>query len=335
MSPSCQRCLGESSPVGVGVEPVAILGMVEDLLDEPLDRLACLNPQLLGDPGLLKPGLVDDVRQGLHTLRAARASEQEERIRDLPVSFPAWIQGDDDLRVGPGRVGDQDPELDAVGEEAQALAGRQQDTLGDPQMAEAIGTPSLRGRIKVFIERRGPDAELVAWPSAVSRRLPPRLEIFPGLNIIGGFELRVAEQLDQGLDDLVPDAERTAARGKLLKVPAVNIPRCDGASSRRLPSFFGSSLRVVSSFSSSKRTNGSGRAGPRNWQSERSRAMVHLRDEHEDAQEDDLGRAKIDEHLEGMGPLLEDPQARHRPRSAGMVAAIGRSRRPPAAPRDR
>ncbi len=36
--------------------------------------------------------------------------------------------------------------------------------------------------------------------------------------------------------------------------------------------------------------------------------MVHLRDEHEDSQEDHLGRAKIHEHLEGMGPLVEDPQ---------------------------
>src|SRR5208337_4787689 len=74
------------------------------------------------------------------------------------------------------------------------------------------------------------------------------------------------------------------------------------------PSLFGSRLREVNSFSSSKRTNGAGKAGPKNWQSERSRAMDHLRDEHEDSQEDHLGRAKIHEHLEGAGPLAEDPQ---------------------------
>src|SRR5208337_4663271 len=74
------------------------------------------------------------------------------------------------------------------------------------------------------------------------------------------------------------------------------------------PSFFGSSLREVNSFSSSKRTNGAGKAGPKNWQSDRSRAMVHLRDEHENPQEDDLGRAKIHEPLEGKGPLPEELQ---------------------------
>ena len=115
--------------------------MVQDFLDEPLDGLACLNPQLLGDPDLLKPGLVHDVRQGLHTLRAAQRQEQEERIRDLPVSFPTCIQGDDDLGIESGRIGDQNPELDAVGENAQSLASCQQDALGDPQMTEPIGAP--------------------------------------------------------------------------------------------------------------------------------------------------------------------------------------------------
>ena len=91
----------------MGVKPIAILGMVQDFLDEPLDGLASLNPQLLGDPDLLKPGLVHDVRQGLHTLRAAKPHEQEERIRDFPVSFPAWVQGDDDLGVESGRIGDR------------------------------------------------------------------------------------------------------------------------------------------------------------------------------------------------------------------------------------
>src|SRR5208337_5539286 len=53
---------------------------------------------------------------------------------------------------------------------------------------------------------------------------------------------------------------------------------------------------------------GTGKAGPNNWQSDRSSAMAHLRDEHENSQEDHLGRAKIHEPLEGMGPLLEELQ---------------------------
>ena len=217
------ECLGESSPVGLGVEPIAILGMIEYFLDEPLDGLACLNPQLLGDPGLLKAGLVHDVRQGLHTLRAAKRHEQEERIRDLTVSFPAWVQGDDDLGVESGRIGDQNPELDSVGEDAQSLASCQQDTLGDPQMTEPIGTPSLRGRIQIFIERRGPDAKLVSSVCG-EQEISATLQIFPSLNIIRGFQLRVAQQFDQGLDDLVPHSEGTSTRGKLLKVSAVQIP---------------------------------------------------------------------------------------------------------------
>jgi len=40
------------------------------------------------------------------------------------------------------------------------------------------------------------------------------------------------------------------------------------------PVVLGKSLSLVSSFSSSKRTKGSGRAGPRNWQSVRSKGMA-------------------------------------------------------------
>jgi len=139
------------------------------------------------------------------------------------VSFPACIQGDDDLGVESGRIGDQNPQLDAVGENAQSLTGCQQDALGDPEMTEPIGAPSLRGRIQVFVERRGPDAELVARVRG-AQEIPAALEIFPGLNVLRGLQLRVAQPIDQGFDNLVPYSQGTATRGKLLKVSAVQVP---------------------------------------------------------------------------------------------------------------
>ena len=44
-------------------EPLAVVGMIEHLLDEPLDRLPGLVPQILGHAGLLQAGLIDQFRE--------------------------------------------------------------------------------------------------------------------------------------------------------------------------------------------------------------------------------------------------------------------------------
>ena len=189
-SPSCQRSLASRGAVGMRSEPVAILGVVEDLLEEPLDRLAGLVAQLLGHPGLLQPGLVDDLGQGRHAVGAGEGQEQQERAGNFAAALPAGIDGDDDLRVGPGRVGYQETQLDAVGEQAEALAGGQQDALGNPQVAETIGPAALRWCVEVFIEGRGPDAQL-ALAVGGREQVAAGLEVFAGLNRVRGIDLSV------------------------------------------------------------------------------------------------------------------------------------------------
>src|SRR5581483_8395851 len=74
--------------------------------------------------------------------------------------------------------------------------------------------------------------------------------------------------------------------------------QCSAISFPSAPVVFGRSFRRSSSFSSSSFTNGSGSAGPWNWQSERSSAMLHLRDQHEDAERDDLRFAKAEQSVQ-------------------------------------
>ena len=54
-------------------EPFLIGGMIYDLLDESLYCLAGLYPQFLCDVGLLQSSLVNQVRQGLDTIRASQS----------------------------------------------------------------------------------------------------------------------------------------------------------------------------------------------------------------------------------------------------------------------
>ena len=80
--------------------------MIEHLLHEPLDRLAGLDAQFLGHAGLLQTGFVHQFRQRRDAGGRAEREHQPVRVGDIPASLPAGVDGDDDLRVRPGRVRD-------------------------------------------------------------------------------------------------------------------------------------------------------------------------------------------------------------------------------------
>ena len=148
--------------------------MVQHLLDEPPDRLPGLVAQVLGDAGLLQPGLIDQLRDRLHAVGRGQRQEQPERVGHVAAALPVGIEREDHLGVGPGRIGNQQPQFDAVGQQADALAAGQQHPLGDPQMAEAVRLPALGRGVEVLVEIGGPDAELgtVRRRQQVSARLP-------------------------------------------------------------------------------------------------------------------------------------------------------------------
>ena len=214
---------GEGGPIGMRGEPVAILGLIEDLLQEPLYRLAGLVAQLLGDARLLQAGFVNDLGEGRHAGWAGQGEKQQERPGNFPAAPPARVDWDNNLRVGPGRVGYQEAQLDAVGEQAEALAGGQQDALCNPQMTETIGPAALRWRVEVFIEQGGPDTQL-ALAIGGREEVAAGLEVFAGLNRVGRIDLTVPHELDDRLDDLVADAQGAAAGGQLAEVAAVDLP---------------------------------------------------------------------------------------------------------------
>ena len=61
MRPSCQRSLAKAARSGWDSNHSRFDRVVDDLLDESLDRLSCLNAKLFGNPSLLEAGFIDDV----------------------------------------------------------------------------------------------------------------------------------------------------------------------------------------------------------------------------------------------------------------------------------
>src|SRR5262249_25381527 len=90
-------------------------------------------------------------------------------------------------------------------------------------MAEAVSTAPPGWRVQVLVERGGPGAE-PALTVAADQEAAAGLLPFAGLDVVGIFRLVIAEQSVEGFDDLVPDAQGTAAGGQLAQVPPVDLP---------------------------------------------------------------------------------------------------------------
>ena len=92
-----------------------------------------------------------------------------------------------------------------------------------------------------------------------------------------------------------------AARARSLRRYASHSER---SSLPAVPVVFARSLSLLSSFSSSNFTKGSGRAGPWNVQSVRSNGTGRLRHEHQHAKGNDLGRAEVPHTVQQLDSLF-------------------------------
>ena len=200
-----------------------VRGVVQNLLNKSLNGETGLVPQVLGDAGLLQAGLIDQFGNLLHPSRADQRQEQAERIGHFPAALPVGIEREDHLRVGPGRIGDQQPQLNTVGQDAHTLAAGQEHALRDAQVAEAVRLTALGRGVDVFVQVGRPDAELGA-----RRRLQQVSAVLSTLarfHVGGRFDLvGVAQLFAERFDGLVADAQGAAPDGQLRKVAAVGFP---------------------------------------------------------------------------------------------------------------
>ena len=96
---------GKRGLVGIPGEDRLIVRVVEEFLDKLTDGMAGLFAQVFGDLGLLEAGLIDKVRQGFDAGRRSERDEQPHGIRQVAAAFPVRIKDDGNLRIHPGRVG--------------------------------------------------------------------------------------------------------------------------------------------------------------------------------------------------------------------------------------
>jgi len=82
------QALGQLLTVIILAQRRTISWMIKDFLDEVLHRLTGLEPKVLGDPGLLQPGLVDEIRDRNDAVRLAQRKNETVRVRHVPIALP-------------------------------------------------------------------------------------------------------------------------------------------------------------------------------------------------------------------------------------------------------
>lgn len=125
------------------------------------------------------------------------------------------------MRLGPGGVAQEQAEHDAVGDETHALAGGQQDALGDADGAEAVGVASLGGGVEVGVEVEGPAAEPGARVGG--HDCATGLITLTGQHGVGGRERGVAQARDERVEDAVGNRHRAGVRADIAQLAAEDL----------------------------------------------------------------------------------------------------------------
>ncbi|MEW6490833.1 MAG: hypothetical protein AB1578_23340, partial [Thermodesulfobacteriota bacterium] len=214
---------GETGLVGVGCQLLPVLRVIQHLLDEAFDGLAGLDPEVLGDPGLLEARLLHELGHRPDALGGGQGQEEPVGVGEIAASLPVGVDGDSDLGAGTRRVAEEEAKLHTVGEEPQPLARGQEHPLGAAGVTVPVGrSPAGRG-VEVLFEGSAPGPEpllAVGRDQEVAAGLVP----LPGLHLAGVFEPGVAEPVHQGLDHLVSHPHRPAAGDERPEPAAVGGP---------------------------------------------------------------------------------------------------------------
>src|SRR6266566_2317065 len=102
-----------------GREDGLVVGMVEEFLDELADGVAGLFAKVFGDLGLLQASLVNQFGQDFDASGRRERDEQAHGIRQIAAAFPVWVNADGNLGIHPRRVGNDEAQFKAVGEDAE------------------------------------------------------------------------------------------------------------------------------------------------------------------------------------------------------------------------